>query len=730
MVDRRILSAALVWEASDIEESYEQRKYSYVRDLLCVLDTSKYNKIFKYEKEKTKLGYDVYLKYEKKDDYITISFLTDHMIQTDKQVCEFGNIDSTCADFVYLIKYSKNINDNYYNKRFQIELIRERSGRILDEFYYYLLPAAKKKFFKIEREGDFDPLDGIGNFKDNPEYINGGFDYFSPTKNEILYDITDENNKKNCIELYNGNLIGYENSKIKNIINKISSLLLSGIGETDENIYEGLVYFVNFLFRYKKNTWFDYKHYKFRKSPDIKKWLPQYQIYHYAAVVQYKNKKTGETGEVNFGYHYYDGTLFTSPDEYIQNQVINIFLNIKDKLFQYFVFNEFINGFVSNPNLLASNEFAKFVDVLYEYKFPETYIDDISVILDDTSEKMEKKLYLYITLASLPYNDIYYMYSSDLYDIIPYFLKKLMNDSIHLNSLEQLINPFHCIEIPNYTGYKLHQYMTDHHITIECAIKILYMYKIIHKKHASNMLLSQIIYLAGSFKLERHNDGRGSYITYNFYKKHEVLLLSTLISKLEHEKIEVKYIAPHYIFDICKFYIKGYRLYKSDYIYNGKFYHLEASKYDINLIITLNLIINRMIKNPKDQSKFTKVIHIINHLVGGRSSWVYKTYAEPMKAFAFFMLNTDRLDDHLLDRYFSLINKLAVPYPSVCGVHFGNTIKNIVISHMMPLLWQKKLTDAHFDDLENIAKPFGDGNYNKNEYEIVKNKLNAYLAGI
>jgi len=734
-MDSRFGNAPLVWEYSDLEESFQKRRYSYIFNLLCVLDEEKYDKIFFYDRTETKLGYDVYLKYDKFEDYIKISFLTSHMV-SDENI----EIDATCSEFIEMVRYPSTIGKHSRtNNSFLGELIRERAGRILDNFFLFLLPENQHNRFKIEPSGEHDPLDGIGNFKDNPEYINGGFFYFEPAKNDFIYDLQDEeNNRKKSAELYDGNLVNHNDEKVKNVIIKIADLLMSSIDTNDSDIYNGIKSFVNNFFNSKKGSWVDYNDFKFRKTSNEKVWNNRKQHYEHTTVIQYKNKNTKKTSEIDFGHQHHSGDLHENPSTDERQSVIETYLNIDDKYLQACLFLDFIKNQLHDRNSLASEEMGSFIDILMNFDFPEKCIDDISDILDDTSEKMESTLFLYISFAIIPFHELFYMYSKNLFEITSYYLNAIVNDSISHGVLRTLLHPFSYAisakkrSIWDFMRKFLGEDINKKNLSVsyfDYAIRILNMHKVVHQKHSTNMMLRQILSLSGGFRMDISTPDGGIRID-RLNKLHEIMMLSVIIFKLDNSLIEDSSILPHYIFDICKFYIKGYRYSKHSYTEGGIGHTIPASKYDINIIAILNLMINRMSKKPEDQSKYVKVIKIVNHLVGGRTSWVYKSYTAPMKVFAFFMLNTDRLDEHLLDRYYILIKKLEVTYPSICGLHFDYTIKNVVITKMMPLLWQKKMTDEHFDALEVIAEPFSDGVYSKNDYEIVKNQTIAYLTGI
>jgi hypothetical protein len=701
--------------------------------MLCVYnDDSKFNKIFTYKKETTKLGYDVYLKYDKQDnECVEISYLTSHMIEDGKKVCEYGDTDPNCMKFVIILKYSIHKGQQYYpNEFFKEELIRERCGHVLNEFFYYLLPGKDKHYFFLHAN-EKDPLDGIANFADNPEFKNGGYNYFTPYKNDFIYDLRDDTNYDKSIELFDGELVGgLKNTKIKEMVYKISDMLMESISNTDENIYNGIVSFTNGFFE-KFDVWYDLSVFKVRKTSYHTKWDNLYNRWMYACVIEYKNIHTNEMGKIDFGFNYYNGNLYEKATDWQIQHIIDIYKKIEDQYLKYVIFSKFINKHIKDVSLLASTQFSSFIDILVYRKFPVAYIDVVMQILSMDDEKMEDILELYISYAMIPFKDIFYMYSGLLFDIVKYFMDMLMDDPTDRGThyvLHKLIKPFKIPYLNDKSRITLEYDIAaaKHIFGVDCAIKLLYAYKVTHQKHKKNMLLSQIMKCAGSFE----DDYTMQKDTYKNYKTQEILMLCTLISKLSCSLIRNPVITPHWIFDICKFYVQGYTQFGYSWVYNKEKHSVPASKYDINVVISLNLLINKICKSPDERIIYEKSIEIVNHLVGGRSSWVYKNYSKPMKAFAFFLLNADRYNEHILDRYRTLIDKLAVPYPSVCGVMFSGTIKNIVISQMMPLLWQNKLTDTHFDDLELIAKPFSEGKRDKNTYEIVRNKTIAYLNGI
>jgi len=720
MDNTNISTNSLIWESGDIEESFENRQYSYIRDILCVLDESKYNKIFIYEKDDTKLGYDVYLRYDRIDDYVMISFLTSFMIPDDRVLCEYDNDSATCADFCEMVRYSIFVKNFHQNKKLQAESIREKSGRILDNFFIYLLPEEYHNDYKIDNE-DHDPLDGVVDFEKHHSYLNGGFQYFSPTKNVCIYDIYDENNKTDSLNLFSGNMIGYENDKVKNLISKISDLLINNISENDTNIYNGLKFFTNIFFRDKKDIWFLYDNFKFKKVYKNKKYNNLYERFEHQTVIQYKNIKTKEIGEINFGYQQHSGDLFDNPTSDQVIHVIQTYMNITDSYLQYFLFINFVNNHIQNKNEIVNKETYDFLNIIIEYKYPEKYIDEIGIILSDTSDQMGLNLFLYISFSSIVYKKSCYMYSEILYDIIPYFLNLFVNKSADEEICKILLNPFNNIDFDESSVSQL----SNHNFSTEYAIKILYMYKIIHEKYSSNILLSQILDLAKTFKKTYSKDNENFDLN-DYYKNQEILMLSVLISKLDNSSIENRGVIFDNISNICRLYIPGYRPYKSDCIYNDKKYTIPASKYDINLIIIFNMLINQMVKEPLKQSKIIKIIKIINFLAGSKYELIYKTYSGSMKIFSFFMLNSDRLDENLLDRFYIFINRLELKYQY--GVSYIGSIKKIIIFTMMPLLWQQKLIDANFDDLDDIADEFITEYCDRNNYGIVYNKLHEYLS--
>jgi len=633
---------------SDIDPSFERRKYKLLKDILCDVDETKYDTTIVYSHSDTKLGYDVHLKYDRiifdGKDFIKISYSIQNYIYPN---------DINDNVFHEIVKFPlqwDTSQDQIYREQYLEENIRERSGGILDDFYLYLIPTSQYGDFKIiMNDNDTSPLENVADYDHNPEYRNGGISYFTPTRNYFIYDVLDVvNNKQKSIDLYDGEWINCDDEKVE--------ILKTHLEIRIDNIHT--------------KEFFDILENNSR--------IPLRYIDDLIELIQHEMERT-------------------------------FYISDSDK------------------------RFAKQVII-------------------------RKQTEAYLNLIILPYRNIYYLFTQNLYDIIPFYLDIILS----VNSVDEADKYLNFVKFANVEEGQSYQYkdkhefwfLSNHFVPIDLVIRLLYSYREVKGK--SFVLERQLVNYTNNINrvyMEKAMEYEWPFITdRNYVRGHggrtELFMLSTIIMKVVN--IPDFFTKLDYI---CETNILGY---KEFFLMIDKWV-ARKTKYSINIVLSLNILLNRIIKNNTDKNKYIKTIEVINQLTFLECTGPYDftIYGESYKRsfihldnLSFFLLVADRLDENILNKCLEYFINLSLPSMYI-SIHDGKKyigyvnryyddkfigygenwndywrlnnlsiassigngylldyLKNIIIFFMIPLIWENKMTIDHFDQLNQISEPF------------------------
>ena len=761
--------SVIVWEFSDIvpytnhidvsgEIAISYRYYDVILDLLFYKDFENI-KLNYYNKDDTKLGYDVYIRYSKyvadgltDVDYIKIEYITDYMIQDSEVVCEY-DIDSTCATFVEMVRYPQyeSNSDILKNRILRSEKIRSNAGHVLDSFFVYLAEENDKLLQFKKDSNDSDPSD-ILDFEKNPEYVNGGFYYDKIRMNDFICSFDQENIYEKSLSLYKNTVIrdGIYNEKINDLINKwyvnqeYNSLVVS-----DAIKYDGILTFFNTIISPKGNVKFIWQGIEIINIC-TKEYIKITNSYSYVNVFTVKNIITGEFTEIDFTYYQNsDGELdYESHGNLNSSQVISNtvfkFDNINANYFKILVYINYFNSVDSN--------FTKFYNNISKV-VPEIYIDCMLKIINSNTNYIAEMLDICANICNIFSHEIFMIYNNSFMDDMDFLINYITNyiDNIGIGDLYSYIevNKLIQIFIPvnkiltildlsyDYASPEWLSLYNRYNKHIELAIQSIKTSRYLYEIHPENPLTSEFLEAASLYDVEILAkvvswDEYESYTkTVADLNRYRVLMMIEIISKISY--IET-ILSIHTIYNTLNL----YALYRYQLIYNigvsgcGSRQVRILSNNSMNIMNSFNLLINKIasIEDVNERSKYEKTIIIMNAVAGGVHS-VQIDYDAQINYLAFFLLNADKYEIEVLDKLKEFVDTVkATPYPSVCGIDFNNTIDNAIVLNIMPLMWATTLTIEHMDELLQKIKIFEQDFVDTVTYASVLSDIINYIGSI
>jgi len=728
----------MIWEPTDIDPSNSRKDRNYDK-IYAVLYNNKITDVYEeqYLKKQTGLGYDVFIKYEKFDSDTSIDF--DNIKISYKT--------SLMDDYKFMVGYPihEERYHSFWNNHFRCEQVRANAGHILDKFFSYYLPIKSSVNYIFPGGKDDDPLDDIGiNFEDNPEFLNGGFYYHSVSVNDFILGFHQHDLYNKCIERYDGELInGLSNKKIKNMVSEWVNHFEGFISKENklDTWFDGITDFHNnFIDKQIDNIWFIWNDIRLMKKVTTV-WNYHYDRWEYNIQLIIKDS-IGKQNILNLPFQNNNGKIIDKWNNFDfgkKNALVSTFENIPDEVFKLAVEQRYIY------TSYASESYKKFIQNI-DKKIPEKYIELMTSILESNDDIKYEKINLCADIISLLTDSRLYIYSDDIFPLVEYFINYLKNNNLdiyQIKNLSKIIQPFEYIrnmETAKTTTTTFDRLVAENfqfNKSIELAIQMLYATKCSHEKHPNNILTKELLRCCSEFtgsitSSSTYYKKTLEYVKYDMiYIYYRHIMMTDLVSKVASVDTNI---FPHDLFDIIKLYaVYEYEKIVTLSMDNGSCGRSSVkflSKHALNVMNTVNFMINKIAKDPDNKVIFEKTIRLVNKVIGGHNT-VTTFYSEIVKMIAFFLLCADRYDEEVIDRYISMNDKIGnIPYPSICGVKFYNTIKNILITTMMPLMWTDKLTIPVFDEIDVIIQPLIDNNDDKTIYIQTRSNLQTYLEGI
>jgi len=721
MVDRSI--KPIVWEYSDVDPSNSylrsSRVYSTVFDIfLKFLKNKDSNSIEQYLKEDTGFEYDVFLAFEKvifpnnaySDEFVKVTYKTSFM-----------------DNYKYMVSFSSIVDENdilfYYNQ------IRSNAGHVLDRFFEYYVSLKSINVFPRSNIKDIDPLDDIGiNFEDNPEYINGGYDYFSPAVNEFIVSLHNQE------DIYDGSLTpferfpvitdGFQNAKIKRLLDDWTLMYESTDSSLDilKRKCNTIVNFVNTIIdNNKPGVRFE----KFGENfllREKKNWINMWYSYEISYdLIIYNSDGTVE--ELIFPLYLFKNKHLRNyiyigmADEHAMQNIVDIFENCgNEKLKKIMLYSSMRQNYLVDLIIDKNPPIPEhWIDKLQEVISEDNSVFTVYHVNNVAQERMLRNLTIFITSC---YKEEICVYSEYLVDIVDFFITNIsIEDYFEIKNIDYLYLLIHSIidtfsDSPNWGDR-----MVDKANDIELAIQMLYSVKLAWGDKRGVLvetLTEQCNHFSGENISDWNSTDSYSDSTYDV-SEYRTRMLVNIICKGENAFPD--FVAWH-IFDILKFHAK-YEIFHT-YIkptqaeidsghvsYCGRSTTKHLSYDSINLINVINLLINKMNKDFDNREIFDLTILIVNVLIGG--VFIIDTgrkYEQYIKSLNFFLLCSDRYDIDVVKRLLSFVQQGGnFFYARICGGDFTGTIKSTIINNIFPAMWQNKLTVGAFDDLDKMLDP-------------------------
>jgi len=753
----------VVWEYSDIDISNSNyRSYRRYVVIIKILMATQFESelVKKYKKEDSGFDYDVDIKFERMpsndkmdfDEYTKVSFKTSYM-----------------DDFKYMVSFP--LTTRYYTEDiFSQYQIRSNAGHILDAFFTYygnveghLITNGMSADFPGIASKDIDPLDDIGiNFEDNPEYLNGGYDFYSPAVNDFIVSLDRQSNiYSDSVSRYPGATIddGFDNDKIKNLINNWIELYNFAPNDIDiqDAWFNGIfTFYNNIINHYEADVKYDINGISIIKRSK-RVWEYPYDVYHYRTKLEILNVD-GSISVLDFGHNFlnYDGTLAQPYNDTRKNSIVDTFLYNRDETFKKMVELNYITIKLVNKRCRLFIELFKEKHI----PFPENYIDKMNTIFSFDITK-EKKLGILETCGSLVtnmFNDVYVLYFDYVYPLCDFFLQYIINDEIYtIRRYTYVCMPFEFV-IDGFTYDSVEKNYRVYCDTIERSIQLLYSLKWAWVVDGRSLLTNEILLLCKSYNRDldtsNFNDQNGMITAIQSQLQYRIIMFINIISKLSmvNDPMPTSLPMQHRIFDILKLYavyryIYGYRYPTTSELqesqdnntrisYCGRISTNVTSYQPINLVNIVGMLTNKIIKDPTNKDLYITTITIINRLIGGvfvlHPTGKYDDY---IKMFSFFLLCTDRYDLDVMKRFDEFVEKGAnFMYGTICGVDFINTIKETITTKLIPMAWENKLSIEVFDNIDPMIEPLINNSFrwgvSKELLYDVKHNLTTYLDGV
>ena len=735
---------SVIWESADVNPSASFKwrpiqKYASLYKKIKRLDITD-ETLVTYKKEDTKLDYDVIFKYKKKTkddiipyDYIILFYSTDYMM-----------IDSTTYNYIEMIRYpvldltkdsSLKVSTGYNEYYISAAKIRSNAGHVLDKFFGDVIDP----YWRYSTE--IDPLDGIANFEENKDFVNGGCYYFNAGINNYVWDLLDDKNlSRSLINVYQNDDILYNIADLK-IQELMDAWFVLGEPDYNKNYklwQDGIIKFFNDdCGHHKNNVRFIWKGIEIIFKEE-KKWDRQENRWSYKKEL---NIKDMISGKINSWF----------PEQNLNGKIVYVFKRDIEKFINtfddYFLMIFRINYITKQKD----NSFDYFFDNLVN-GIPKRYVESLINILNEDGIKDKnrtKRTDIYIGILNVILNPKFRIYSECLYPLLDYFLSFIENNQYVYTIFEYMknipvifknINDLTYTPRANYLDNGYNNFFISHHDDIYRAIQLVYSLKVTHEKNHTDRLCRVISrLLKGAFISkdlpEWHQKNQKSLWNY------KVEMVCGIITKLA--SIDT---------DLLPYNINGSLEYNNVFLDTKKIIIPEKEYTDpitgikeiipesfeyvnvqhtqsYNYLNSINLLINRIIKKPSEKDKYEKAIGITNSF--NRSN----VQDDILKTLSFFLLNADRLNAEPLNRIKELIdNMYQHPYSTVCSIRLEKTMLfAVIIQNVLPLCWKGVITLAHIDHLFELMEPFTNCQVwadNIALYDTARDNMVAYLQSI
>jgi len=675
----------VVWEAYDLDETFKIFYLNTFKQIAKAFHKN-WNNINSFNKECC--DYNVEFDYEKNDNIIIIKFKTTFMTEY-KELFRFYENDKNLLLDIQSLK------------------IRYNSSHILYKYYHdnYTL------FSISDNDYDKDPGD-IFDYKNYPEYLNGGYDYFTAYINNEIVDeiqIYDKNfnyllNRQDCI-YYNDNKITSLQNKILTYFKNIDNDYLAG--------YAFVNFFNTVMMESKSNVWFKWHDLDIRRIGPNKRETKSYD--YYISKIEIKNDDNtiesidfsnylSDNGIDDNRYNYYIYKYYTELFHSIKNQnlkseILNTYIDLKNNQSNYYKDHLPTYIFQVANNLLTTiikNKFYisyKYIDII------NNYLDQI-INIDDLNDPLLYKIYAILKYINILYKNVSYAYSNILYDLIDKYI-----NFINIISLDKKLYFFRKYLIESLSIFDNEYFNTkdiieSDHYSIDISIR--YLYNLIEILEYTNDIKHKLIKrLTDEMKSFKSVMNQYNAKTTEFKRS---IILNVLLSKNFNKYVDIKYLLINYCPDIIETY-SIYYPHVIDYSYNDgdvrRDIHHDKSKYDIDLIMIINLMINKIIKDYNNKEIYEKCVKIANDIIFTKDFRLSYTNRR-LALVGFFILNADKYDINIINKLIPIINKTnSVSYNAICSKNIVK-IPSIIIEYLFPKIWSFKISESNLDDIMNI----------------------------
>jgi len=714
----------IVWEATDIDEKYSSyNAVIYNLKKIVQVFQREYLNISKFNANVH--NYSVSFSYIEKDDIIVIKYKTD-FLTSEKELFRFEK--KSTATNIYDIPEFQTVKI-YNNLHILYEYFKNNASKFNFDFY----------------TTDKDPSDKF-DFGKYPEYNNGGYDYFVARMNEEIVNENIYNDKNFNLSLYKGNILNPKHEKIKKIKQKITNYYIddhlqkSRAGKAVPNfINENIV-------PLKKNVWSKWKRF------DIQKIEFNYGGNDSILGFNVKNED-GSIEEIRFKKYVKHGEHgLQLIEEVYANDILtyyfNVINNIRNEELKLSIFNYYIIPYLKSSAYQGDylNDFIYYDigffinEILYDLVIPEKYIDIIDKYLDkiaeigletynifDTENKINIDLYkieLIVTTISCIYYKEYYAYSKCFYPIIDNMLNLIDNTDVGVDFRPQYIYSdytemmkiFQKIYKPKFFENTEHFFKDHKHydLSIQYLNNVYRLYTIDTIREWRTVIRKNMALFSV------YND------TYN-----QAIILNVILSKI--------FVSPYkdMLLKQCVHLITKYYEYRSksySYTYKnniGKIGqgYVKKSVYDIGMVYTTNIFINKMIKSSDKRDIIINTLMSSDRLVHSRLLSIPRT-DHRLGIISFYALNADKYDANIIKKFLEICDKIVgISYATICS---GTVkIQSILIEHLLPLIWSFKVTAQHLNDIFKITEELkpepGFNTVSMTNYNNVRDAIKKYI---
>ena len=706
------------WEAHDLDEKFYGTSEISIHDILHKFHDD-YKNCKNYKMTVDNL-YDVDFNYEEivdddNDEIVIIKYKTSYM--------------QSYKEFFRFLKNNKN---ELYT---EIQIIAIYSQMHVLFGYFHPRDGSMNEIFKtkfsIGYSSDQDP-DDIFNYDQFPEYLNGGYDYFT-------IQINTENVKKSQYDDINFNLSLYNTKMIDNNHDKINILKQKLMEYFDLNISGSILgravadFYNSNIAVLKSNVWSKWKKFDIARLPDV--FSPR-------QIAGFKVRNVDGTEEEILFYDYLNFKSYSfhlyrrSYDPNVTQSYFDTITNIKNELLRIEIYNEYIIPYIKSRQehkiyeIDVDMKLYAYYDLTFllndyldkGYVIPEKIIDVILGLLDSSVNNYFDYLRLaaITKLSMIVYKNKLYLYSKQLYDIIIEFVEFIKNfdpEEIRIFSLKDFIQTLHNFDFP---------YLQRQYKYIDLNIQFLYnSLKLIKHYSLTKSHGTEMFYRLSHQLMYTINDDKYT----NYY--YRAVIFNVLVSKNYSQLNPDKNIIPVCCLNTVFRYSSAYYLFTMYYKQKDESYIIyEQSKYDIALLCSINLILNKIIKKCENIDLYIKNLTICHLLTRTKDTTIKRT-SKKLGNIAFYLLNTDKYDYNIINIFYEIASTINIVGNGLICSHNAATIASVLIDYLLPEMWTFNVTEENIKDLKKITdklKPEpGLDHISHSTYNNVRDEIKKYI---